>query len=123
MSNVLLVKDGIIVRHFYSETEMQAAGFVQADKIVTEEEFNSNGCYARIIGGNIVVGRTEEEISAEEAATELAELKSEVESRDYRALKAYKLGQALDTLYPGETEWYQGTLNRIHELEETLGIA
>jgi hypothetical protein len=37
-------------------------------------------------------------------------------------LKAYKLGQPLDTLYPGETEWYQGKLDRIHELEEALDL-
>jgi hypothetical protein len=123
MGNVLLVKDGSIARHFYSEAEMQEAGFVQADKIVTEEEFNSNGCYARIIGNNIVVGRTEEEVIAGEAATELADLKSEVESRDYRALKAFKLGKTLEEIYPGEAEWYEEKLFRIHELEETLGIA
>jgi hypothetical protein len=123
MGNILLVKDGGSVRHFYSEAEMQVAGFEQADSIVTEEEFNSNGCYTRIIDGNIVIGRTAEEISAEEAATELAELKSEVESRDYRALKAFKLGKTLEEIYPGEAEWYEEKLARIHELEETLGIS
>jgi hypothetical protein len=53
---------------------------------------------------------------------ELNKIKQEIAARDYRALKAYKLGQLLDTLYPGETKWYQGKLDRIHELEETLGL-
>jgi hypothetical protein len=53
---------------------------------------------------------------------EYDKIKREITARDYRALKAYKLGQSLDDLYPGESEWYQAQLDRIHELEEALGI-
>jgi hypothetical protein len=53
---------------------------------------------------------------------ELIRLKAEIASRDYRALKAVKLGVGLDSLYPGESAWYETTLDRVHELEETLGI-
>jgi hypothetical protein len=74
MKNVLLVKDGSRVSCFYSDAEMKAAGFRKADKTVTEEEFNSSGCYARIIDGGIVVGRTAEEIAAQESAEEIAEI-------------------------------------------------
>lgn len=117
MKNIFLVKVGDSVRSFYSEAEMAAAGFSMAHKVVTEEEFNSNGCYARVIDDGIVVGRIEKEIQAEKDQTELVELKAEIASRDYRALKAMKLGVKLDDIYPGESSWYQAKLDRIHELE------
>ena len=82
MKNVLLVKDGDEIRHFYTLAEMNAAGFSKADKTVTEEEFNSNGCYARIIDNNIVVGRTPEEIAAEEAAEEIAYIDTQLSEID-----------------------------------------
>jgi hypothetical protein len=122
MKNVFLIKDGDKVRHFFTVADMNAAGFNAADKTVTEEEFNSNGCYARIIGNSIVVGRTPEEIVAEENAAELAELKAEIAARDYRALKAVKLGKTLVEVYPDEPAWYEEKLARIHELEVVLGI-
>lgn len=122
MKSVYLVKVGDSVRPFSSEAEMVAAGFKTAHKIITEEEFNSNGCYARIVDGDIVIGRTKEELQAEKDHIELEELKAEVASRDYRALKAVKLGVELDSIYPGESAWYQGKLDRIHELETSLGL-
>lgn len=82
MKNVLLVKDGDHVRHFFTVAEMNAEGFNAADKTVTEEEFNSNGCYARIIDNNIVIGRTPEEIAAEEAAEEVAKIDSQLAEID-----------------------------------------
>ena len=130
MNNVYLVKDGDKIRHFYSEAEMKSAGFSKATKIVTEELYNSNGCYARIIDGDIIVGRTKEEVTKEETANEISELIAEVAERDYRALKAVKLAKVqgkpaedlLEELYPGEAAWYAQKLNRIHELQEILGI-
>jgi hypothetical protein len=122
MSNVFLVKDNGNVRAFLSESEMNDAGFQTADMTVTDEQYNSNGCYARIIDGNIVIGKTEAEIAAEEAAEEMSEIKAEIAARDYRALKAIKLGITLEEAYPGESAWYQEKLDRVHELEEILGI-
>ena len=40
-----------------------------------------------------------------------------IASRDYRALKAFKLGKKLDDLYPGETDWYKAQIERIKELD------
>lgn len=57
----------------------------------------------------------------ERAREEIARLIAEIAARDYRALKAVKLGKPLDDLYSGESEWYQGKLDRIHELEAELG--
>jgi len=82
MNEVYLVKDGTGVRHFLSEADMRAAGFNKADKTVSAEEFNSNGCYARILDGEIVVGRTAEELAAEEKQERVTELKTELSRID-----------------------------------------
>jgi hypothetical protein len=59
--------------------------------------------------------------SPEDAArNRIEELKAEIAARDYRALKAFKLGKPLDELYPGETAWYENTIAEIIELESTL---
>jgi len=83
---VYLVKDSGKVRAFYSENEMKSAGFKKADLSVSEEKYNSNGCYARIIGGNIVVGKTDEEAAAEERQKKIAEYKSELAELDRKAM-------------------------------------
>jgi hypothetical protein len=48
---------------------------------------------------------------------EIAQIKAEIAARDYRALKAYKLGVELESLYPGETAWYERKLAKIQEFE------
>jgi len=71
---IFLKKDSGTVRVFYSEEEMHKAGITEADKVVTEDEYNGKGCYTRIINGEIIVGRTEEEIAAEENQEKIDEI-------------------------------------------------
>jgi hypothetical protein len=73
------------VRVFYSETEMISAGFKRADKTATEEEYNSNGCYVRLIDGQIVIGKTDDEKAQEEIAEKEAELKARLDQIDKEA--------------------------------------
>ena len=122
MTNVFLWKAGDrVVCHTDLEAAAELDGLSrQPDKTVTEEEFSAAGGLARIIGGKIVLGKTDAETLAEQNAAELERLKTEIAARDYRALKAMKLGQPLDDLYPGESAWYSGKLDRIHELEAAL---
>jgi len=70
------------VRAFYSENEMIAAGFATADKTVTDEKFNGNGCYARIIDGEIIVGRTENEIATKEKQKQIADIETQLDALD-----------------------------------------
>ena len=79
---IFLVKDSNTVRAFYSEDEMKAAGYKKADHTVSEEQYNSNGCYARIIGGNIVVGKTDEEKAAEEKQEKITDCIEQLEQID-----------------------------------------
>lgn len=47
-------------------------------------------------------------------------LLKEIEARDYRALKAIKLDVPLESLYPGEKEWYEGKIEELHKAEVDL---
>jgi hypothetical protein len=51
---------------------------------------------------------------------EICQIRAEIAARDYRALKAMKLGVGLDDIYPGESAWYNEQLDRIHEQEALL---
>ena len=82
MKQVYLVKAGENVRVFYSEDELHTAGFAAADTVVTEYEFNSNGCYARIINGAIVVGVTGAEQAAREKNEQIAEIQAKLAEID-----------------------------------------
>jgi hypothetical protein len=82
---VYLVKDNENVRNFYSENEMKAAGFKKAGLTVSEEKFNSNGCYARLVDGEIIVGKTDDEIAGEEKQAEIADCKAQLDAIDLQA--------------------------------------
>jgi|LSPZ01.1.fsa_nt_gi hypothetical protein len=82
---VYLVKENDKVRVFYSENDMKAAGFKKVGLSVTEEQFNSNGCYARLIDGDIVVGKTTAEIAEEERQIDIAGCKAQLEAIDHQA--------------------------------------
>jgi hypothetical protein len=82
MKNVYLVKDGGTVLHYYDKAAMRAAGYNEADKTVTDEEFGGAGCYARVINGVIVVGKTEEEKNEELKQERIAEYKEQLEQID-----------------------------------------
>jgi hypothetical protein len=82
MKTIYLVKDNGAVRVFYSQDEMNAAGFGTADASVSEEEFNAGGCYTRIINGTIVVGMTEAEKEAQEKSERIAQIKANLEEID-----------------------------------------
>lgn len=82
---VYLVKENNEVLVFYSEEDMKAAGFKKAGLIVSDEKFNSSGCYSRIVGDEIIVGKTEAEITAEEKQNKIASLTAKLEELDREA--------------------------------------
>jgi hypothetical protein len=79
---IFLVKENDKVRVFFSETEMKEAGFNKAGLKVTEEKYNSSGCYARLIDGEIVVGKTAAEIANEEKQEQIAGCMAQLEQID-----------------------------------------
>jgi len=82
---VYLVKENGNLRVFMSEAEMKAAGFKKANLTATEEEYNSNGCYARIIGDDVVIGKTASEKAAEEKQNKITALTAKLEELDREA--------------------------------------
>lgn len=86
MNEIFLKKENGTVKVFYSEEAMNAAGYTEADLIVSEEEFNGAGCYAQIIDDEIVVGKTAEEIAEEEKAEKIAEIDADLAALDKKYL-------------------------------------
>jgi hypothetical protein len=124
MGQVFLVKENNKVLVFYSEAEMKAAGYIRADKVVTDEEFNGNGCYARIVDGEIIVGESEavksmreevETLTCEESA-----MQSELDGKDYKVIKASETGQVLADIDPELHERREWCRNRINEIRARL---
>ena len=70
---IYLVNDNGNIRVFHSEEAMKAAGFKKAGLSVSEEIFNSNGCYARLVDGKIVVEKTDAEKAEEEKQAQINE--------------------------------------------------
>ena len=120
----LAKKNGAVIYHTDLAAMKQLDGIDKAEKAVSEAEWEEAGGLVRIIGNKIVIGKTPEEAATaaalESAESEIAKLKAEIASRDYRALKAQKLGKGIDALYPGETDWYKAQLARLSELEAII---
>jgi len=106
---VYLVKDNGMVRAFYSANEMTAGGFAAADLTVTDEEFNGSGCYARIVDDVIIVGKTEDEIAAEEKQGQIAEIEAQLDALD----KEYLTPRILAGIAQGDS--YSIEKAQIHE--------
>jgi hypothetical protein len=97
-------KNGEVICHADPDLMREWDG-LEPEMEITEEEFASYGNQARILNGEIFLGRTDEETAADSAKAEIERIKAEIASRDYRALKAQRLHADLDELYPGETDW------------------
>jgi hypothetical protein len=118
----LVVKDGRVIPHTDLEAMKALEGAdVQYQEIPDEQFYQAEGLI-RLVDGKLFFGKTDAEKQSELDNEELQKIKIEIASHDYRALKAYKLGAELDSLYPGESAWYQEKLDRVHELEIALGI-
>jgi hypothetical protein len=67
----------------------------QPDKTVTEDQFSEAGCFARIIGGEIALGRTAKEEADEAARKRIAEIDArfaEIEQKIMRPMMAHIKG-------------------------------
>ena len=71
----------------------------------------------RIIKGERIV-RIDEVIQS--LREKLAEIITEVASRDYRVWKAVRLSVPLEELYPGEGQWYREKMENYHQVEKEL---
>jgi hypothetical protein len=114
-------KNGMVIHHTILALMREWDG-VEPEMEITEEEFAAHGNLARVINGEIFLGKTAEEAAADNAKEEIKRIKADIASRDYRVLKAQRLGTDVDELYPGETGWYRAALTTLGTLEETVQV-
>jgi len=93
MGNVYLWKAGDrVVCHADLDAAAQLDGLSrQPDMTIAAAEFEAAGCMARVIGGEIVIGKTPEEIAEEERQRE-----DSIREKDQRELQVYKYLVDLD---------------------------
>lgn len=112
-------KDGGVIRHTNSALMREWDG-AEPEMELTEEAFASYGNLARIIDGEIFLGKTDAEKAADNAKEAIKRIKAEIAGRDYRVLKAQRLGVDVDEIYSGETGWYREALAEMGGLEEVV---
>jgi hypothetical protein len=115
----LAIKDGEVIHHT-NPILMRSWDGIEPEMELTEEAFAVHGNLARIIDGGIFLGKTDAEKAADSAKEEIKRIKAEIASRDYRVLKAQRLGEDVDELYPGETGWYREALTEMNGLEDVV---
>jgi hypothetical protein len=81
----LAKKDGGVVHHTSLQALKDMDGIEAPDMTVADEEFEAAGCLARIIGGEIVIGKTEAEITAEGNRKRIDEIDAELDSIDRKS--------------------------------------
>jgi hypothetical protein len=121
------------VFHYAAATEAEAkriaknlGGFTTAPvSSCTVQEWEDAGSTAHIDGeGTVVLGipadvkARREEIEAK--TKEAEEIRAEIAARDYRVTKATRLSTTVESLYPGETAWYNGKVAQINSIEARL---
>jgi hypothetical protein len=78
----LAKKDGKVVHHTDPQAMKDLDGIQAPDMTVTDEEFAAADSLARIIGGKIVLGKTDDEKQAEADQARVQEIDKELESLD-----------------------------------------
>jgi hypothetical protein len=89
MKTVYLAKKGNeVVCHTSLEAMKALDGIETPDREITEAEFAAAGGLARVIDGDIVLGKTETEIAAEANAMRKAEIEAELQAVDAKSGRA-----------------------------------
>ena len=83
----LAEKDGGVVHHTSLQALKEMDGIDKADMEISDVEFEAAGCLARIIDGNIFIGKTDEEKTARENKRTVSILKKKLAETDYIAAK------------------------------------
>jgi hypothetical protein len=88
----------------------------QPETEAADEEFESGGCLARVIGGKIVIGKTGAEKQAETNALRVVALKRQLAETDYIAVKIAE-GAATASDYAARLAERQAWRTEIQQLE------
>ena len=112
-------KNGVVVHHTNRDAMREMDGIEAAEMEVSDEEFETAGSLARIIDGEIFLGKTEAEKKREEAESEIRVLKAKLLDTDYIAAKIAE-GSATAEDYAEKIAERQEWRAKINELEEFL---
>ena len=81
-------KDGGVVCHTSLPAMTDIDGIETPDMEITEAEFEAVHGLARLIGGEIILGKTDAETAAEENAKRKAEIEAELQALDAKSGRA-----------------------------------
>ena len=111
-------KNGVVVHHTNRDAMREMDG-VEPEMEISDAEFEKAGSFARIIDGEIFLGKTEAEKKREEAESEIRVLKAKLLDTDYIAAKIAE-GSATAEDYAEKIAERQEWRAKINELEEFL---
>jgi hypothetical protein len=114
----LVKKNGAVVHHTDRAAMKALDGIKTPDREITDEEFEAAGGLARLIDGEIFLGKTDAEITAEENAGRVRFLKSQLAGTDYITVKIAE-GSATIEDYADKIAQRQAWRLEIAELEAT----
>ena len=118
----LAKKDGRVVHHTNLQALKELDGIEKPDMQVSDEDFEAAGCIAHIdASGSIVLGEPETiRIAKEEMdalMVEATELQAELDSRDYKVIKAAEIDPKLHKRREACRERISEIRARVAELE------
>jgi hypothetical protein len=120
----LIKKNGGVIPHTDLEAMEALDGISSPDMTITEMEWEAAGGLARIIDGEIFLGKTDEEKEREAEIARLtmegAQLQAELDAKDYKVIKASESGLVLAKEDPALHERRGWCRNRINEIRERL---
>jgi hypothetical protein len=125
MNVYLAKKDGAVIHHTDLAAMEQLDGISKPEKTVTEQEWEAAGSTAHIdASGKIVLGEPEDVKAVNEEISRLtleeATLQSELDSKDYKVIKAAEVGDVLAETDPTLHARRDQCRNRINEIRERL---
>lgn len=97
----------------------QALKLGSALRTISEQEWDSCKHRARMIGGELHLGETEQEILYIRMIQAANVARDYLTKTDYRVIKAYERGVPVDTLYEGESARREAARQTIREVEDT----
>jgi hypothetical protein len=116
-------KGDTMVFHTSEQAMLEIDGLVP-ELAVPLADFEAGGSLARIIGGKIVVGKTDNEktrgTEIEALQREKSALQMELAEKDYKVVKAAETGLALSQTDPALHQRREECRNRINEIEGRL---
>jgi hypothetical protein len=121
---VYLARKGQSVVAHTSIDAMAKLDHVQPEKTVSRQEWEAASGIARIIGGEIFIGKTPQEVASESETaglkTEYDSLQAELAAKDYKVVKASEAGLVLKDTEPELHERREWCRNRINEIRARL---